>query len=108
MKLINILQLLPVTLSGDNTPDHTQQLAVNTLAHSFTRVYAHPPALSGWGSDPLYDGCAVAADGDVVAVTLNYRLGMNTPDHCHGDGLLPWYEAQSHCHVVENPLSVTF
>ena len=29
----------------------------------------------GAGSDPLYDGSYLAASGDVVVVTLNYRLG---------------------------------
>lgn len=30
---------------------------------------------SGSGQDPVYDGAALAAAGDVVVVTLNYRLG---------------------------------
>lgn len=29
----------------------------------------------GAGSEPLYDGSALAAAGDVIVVTLNYRLG---------------------------------
>jgi para-nitrobenzyl esterase len=31
--------------------------------------------VNGAGSDPLYDGAKLAASGDVVVVTINYRLG---------------------------------
>ncbi|TWG80869.1 Carboxylesterase type B [Bacillus subtilis J27] len=29
----------------------------------------------GAGSEPLYDGSTLAAQGEVIVVTLNYRLG---------------------------------
>ncbi|MFN3857962.1 MAG: carboxylesterase/lipase family protein [Caulobacter sp.] len=39
-------------------------------------VYIHGGAYAtGSGSDPLYDGAALARRGDVVVVTLNHRLG---------------------------------
>ncbi len=31
--------------------------------------------LSGFGSDPMYDGASLARKGDVVVVTVNHRLG---------------------------------
>jgi para-nitrobenzyl esterase len=39
-------------------------------------VWVHGGAyIFGSGSQPLYDGATLASDGDVVVVTLNYRLG---------------------------------
>ena len=42
--------------------------------------------LNGAGSDPLYDGRTFAARGDVVVVTVNYRLGPLGFLHLGGDG----------------------
>lgn len=45
--------------------------------------------VTGSGSDPLYDGSRLAADGNVVVVTLNYRLGvfgLLTTDPATGEG----------------------
>ena len=40
-------------------------------------VWVHGGAfVIGSGSQPLYDGAALAVRGDVVVVTLNYRLGL--------------------------------
>jgi len=40
-------------------------------------VWVHGGAfLLGAGSEPLYDGSRLAASGDVVVVTVNYRLGV--------------------------------
>ena len=40
-------------------------------------VWIHGGAfLMGTGSDPMYDGSALARRGDVVVVTINYRLGF--------------------------------
>ena len=45
-----------------------KRLPVMVFIHGGYFVY-------GAGSDPLYDGSYLAASGDVVVVTLNYRLG---------------------------------
>ena len=39
-------------------------------------VWLHDGAVSGSGSDPATDGTRLAADHDVVVVTLNHRLGV--------------------------------
>jgi para-nitrobenzyl esterase len=45
----------------------------------------------GSGSEPLYDGGRLAGRGDVVVVTINYRLGalgyLYLADHLPGEGL---------------------
>lgn len=42
-----------------------------------TMVWIHGGAFTtGAGSNPTYDGTALAARGDVVVVTVNYRLGV--------------------------------
>ena len=39
-------------------------------------VWVHGGAyILGSASQPLYDGRVLAADGDVIVVTVNYRLG---------------------------------
>src|SRR5262245_886179 len=46
-------------------------------AHRPVLVWLHGGAwISGAGSLPLYNGSRLAARGDVVVVTLNYRLGL--------------------------------
>src|SRR5262245_40989073 len=46
-------------------------------AHRPVLVWLHGGAwVSGAGSLPLYNGARLAARGDVVVVTLNYRLGL--------------------------------
>ena len=45
---------------------------------------------TGSGASPLYEGSTLAARGDVVVVTINYRLGLlgflGHPDLATGDG----------------------
>ncbi|TYS10168.1 carboxylesterase/lipase family protein [Bacillus subtilis] len=47
----------------------------------------------GAGSEPLYDGSSLAAQGDVIVVTLNYRLGpfgflhLSSFDEAYSDNL---------------------
>ncbi len=56
-------------------------------------VWIHGGAFrTGSSASPLYEGTALAARGDVVVVSLNYRLGalgfLAHPDLADGDG--PW------------------
>lgn len=54
----------------------TPQAAVNRAKRLPVMVFFHGGAfVYGAGSLPLYDGSYLAASGDVVVVTLNYRLG---------------------------------
>jgi acetyl esterase/lipase len=55
----------PYLPNGKPTSDKKKAVMVWIHGGSFT---------SGTGSDPTFDGSALASRGDVVAVTLNYRL----------------------------------
>lgn len=69
-----------VTARGEQSED-CLYLNVFTPAadnkHRPVLVWLHGGAFSwGAGSEPTYDGGALAARGDVVVVTINYRLGV--------------------------------
>ncbi len=71
------------TLLGADKPEQSEaclQLNVWTPGLDGGRrpvmVWIHGGAfVTGTGSTPWYDGARLAADGDVVVVTINYRLG---------------------------------
>jgi len=72
---------IPVDLGA---PEHEDCLWLNVWASSDTgagdarpvMVWLHGGAyVFGSGSQPIYDGTVLASPGDVVVVTLNYRLG---------------------------------
>ncbi|MEX3649857.1 carboxylesterase family protein, partial [Mycolicibacterium porcinum] len=72
---------LPLDLGGRQGED---SLVLNVWAPSATEAGAGKPVMVwvhggayvlGSGSQPLYDGSVLAAEGDAVVVTLNYRLG---------------------------------
>lgn len=52
-----------------NEPDHS----VNPLKAAI--VYVHGESFE-WNSGNLYDGTMLAAHGDVIVVTINFRLGI--------------------------------
>ena len=84
-------------------------------------LFVHGESYS-WGSGNLYDGRVLASYGDVVVITVNYRLGVlgflntNTAPHQHPQmanyGLmdqiaaLKWVQ-QNIAHFGGNPESVT-
>ncbi|MCU0662107.1 MAG: carboxylesterase family protein [Myxococcota bacterium] len=50
--------------------------AMTSLEPRAVMVYFHGGVfVQGSGSDPMYDGSELAARGDVIVVTLNYRIG---------------------------------
>ena len=54
----------------------TPQSAVARNKRLPVMVYIHGGAfVYGYGSNPIYDGAYLAASGEVIVVTLNYRLG---------------------------------
>ncbi|OMB95804.1 carboxylesterase [Mycobacterium sp. NS-7484] len=72
---------LPIDLGGRQGED---SLVLNVWAPSGTEagdakpvmVWIHGGAyVLGSGSQPLYDGAVLAGEGDIVVVTVNYRLG---------------------------------
>ena len=71
----------PVIFLGDNVALDEDCLFLNVWAPSGAAgrpvmVWVHGGAYAfGSASQPLYDGTALAASGDVVVVTVNYRLG---------------------------------
>jgi len=74
--------VFPLDLGADQDEDC---LSVNIWAPSGTKpgdgkpvmVWVHGGAyVLGSGSQPLYDGRRLSSEGDVVVVTLNYRLGV--------------------------------
>nr|AAY67439.1 carboxylesterase [Bacillus subtilis] len=74
--------MLSISFSGDIPPQSEDCLYLNVFAPDSegekkpVMVWIHGGAFYlGAGSEPLYDGSALAADGDVIVVTLNYRLG---------------------------------
>ncbi|MCX6488097.1 MAG: carboxylesterase/lipase family protein [Mycobacterium sp.] len=76
------LPVFPLDLGGAENEDC---LNVNVWAPKGTRpgdakpvmVWVHGGAfVLGSGSQPLYDGRRLSSEGDVVVVTLNYRLGV--------------------------------
>ena len=74
-----------VTMGGESQPSSEDCLYLNVWTPSCTgggtggrpvMVWIHGGAfMTGAGSLPLYRGARLAARGDVVLVTLNYRLG---------------------------------
>ncbi|KAI6258165.1 hypothetical protein MCOR27_000983 [Pyricularia oryzae] len=46
-----------------------------TVEPKAVMFYIHGSALTGSGGDPTFDGTNLASRGDVVVVTVNYRLG---------------------------------
>jgi para-nitrobenzyl esterase len=73
--------LNPVIFLGDDIALAEDCLFLNVWAPSGAAgrpvmVWVHGGAYAlGSASQPLYDGAALAASGDVVVVTVNYRLG---------------------------------
>ncbi len=74
--------MLSISFSGDIPAQSEDCLYLNVFAPDSegekkpVMVWIHGGAFYlGAGSEPLYDGSALAADGDVIVVTLNYRLG---------------------------------
>ncbi|MED0771048.1 carboxylesterase/lipase family protein [Bacillus siamensis] len=74
--------LLSMSFSGDVPPQSEDCLYLNVFAPESegvkrpVMVWIHGGAFFlGAGSEPIYDGSALAAEGDVIVVTLNYRLG---------------------------------
>ncbi|MEC3839905.1 carboxylesterase/lipase family protein [Bacillus amyloliquefaciens] len=74
--------LLSMSFSGDVPPQSEDCLYLNVFAPDSeggkrpVMVWIHGGAFFlGAGSEPTYDASALAADGDVIVVTLNYRLG---------------------------------
>ncbi|WP_111767787.1 carboxylesterase/lipase family protein [Nakamurella deserti] len=73
--------LNPVIFLGDGIARDEDCLFLNVWAPSGAvglpvMVWVHGGAYAlGSASQPLYDGAALATSGDVVVVTLNYRLG---------------------------------
>lgn len=63
-------------------------------------VWIHGGAyVSGSGSFPLYDGAAMAARGDIVAVSINYRLGER--GYLYLGHLDPDYESSGNTAVLD-------
>lgn len=64
-------------------------------------VWIHGGAfISGSGSSPLYDGTSFAKNGDLVVVTINYRLGILGFLHLAelgGDG----YQNSGNCGILD-------
>jgi para-nitrobenzyl esterase len=79
------LQPAVAASAGLNTPAEQSEdcLTLNVWtpgvdnAHRPVMVYLHGGAfLTGAGSWPMYNGATLARRGDVVVVTINYRLGL--------------------------------
>ncbi|MBT2572779.1 carboxylesterase/lipase family protein [Bacillus sp. ISL-51] len=74
--------LLSMSFSGDVPPQSEDCLYLNVFAPGSpgtnrpVMVWIHGGAFYlGAGSEPMYDGSVLAGQGDVIVVTLNYRLG---------------------------------
>jgi para-nitrobenzyl esterase len=83
----------PAPRQGDNPVASQTGLALPAMREDCLSLNVWPPAIDdtrrpalvwlhggafvlGAGSRPLYNGARLAARGDVVVVTLNYRLGL--------------------------------
>lgn len=52
--------------------DETNEIIENSMA---TIVYVHGESYE-WNSGSIYDGSILAAHGNVIVVTINFRLGV--------------------------------
>ncbi|HLS09967.1 carboxylesterase/lipase family protein, partial [Lentibacillus sp.] len=55
--------------------------------------------MNGSGSSGMYDGTSFAANGDIVVVTINYRLGVM--GFLHLDGINDEYTSSGNCGILD-------